>query len=246
MITFEGCTTVVTGAASGIGRATAELFGRHGARLFLADRDAPRLEDAARVIDPTGERVAHGVLDVASAEQCERVMADATRRFGGIHHLVHAAGVYPEALVRDATEAQWRRLTEVNLDGTFHACRAVLPHLVEGSAIVLLSSMAAHRGSYAHAAYAASKGAVLSFARSLAQELAPRTRVNAVSPGIIRTGMTTDLVAGERGSRMLANTPMGRHGEPEEVAGAIAFLCSGLAGFVTGQTVHVNGGLYMG
>ena len=106
------------------------------------------------------------------------------------------------------------------------------------------ASIAGHRGSASHTHYSASKGAILAFSRALAGEVAPRLRVNTVSPGIIATPMTTDLVR-DRGERLLAQTPLGRFGTADEVAGVIAFLCSNLASFVTGETIHVNGGLYM-
>ncbi|MCY1558480.1 3-oxoacyl-[acyl-carrier-protein] reductase FabG [compost metagenome] len=120
----------------------------------------------------------------------------------------------------------------------------MLPHLSDNSSIVNLSSIAGHRGSSEHAHYSASKGAVSSFSKSLAIELAPRTRVNLVAPGIIETPMTTELLR-EKGQLLLDGTPLKRFGTAEEVAGAIVFLCSPLASFVTGETLHVNGGLYM-
>ena len=131
----------------------------------------------------------------------------------------------------------------VNLDGTFYVCRAAERHLRENGSIVLLTSLAAQRGSYAHAAYRR-PGAVQSFTRSLALELAPKVRVNAVAPGIIATSMTNDLI-GQKGDQLLASTPLRRFGSAEEIAGPIAFLCSPLAAFVTGEVMQVNGGIYI-
>jgi len=174
-------------------------------------------------------------------------------RFGGIDHLVHAAGIYPEKLVADMSDDEWHSLMKINLDGSFYICRAVIPYLNEGSSIVTLNedssivtltSVAGQRGSYAHAHYAASKGALISFSRSLALELAPKTRVNALSPGIIATPMTKDLLA-KNEQTLMQNTPLKRLGTAEEVAGGIAFLCSPLAGFITAETLQVNGGLYI-
>ncbi|MFJ3058751.1 SDR family NAD(P)-dependent oxidoreductase [Herbaspirillum sp. NPDC087042] len=246
MISFEGQSFFITGAGGGIARATSLLVARHGAHLALADIDMAALEslrEEVRAIAPAA-RVSLHRLDVADSQAC-RDQADAcARQHGGIDHLVHSAGIYPEKLVADMSDEDWRRLMAINLDGTFHICRAVIPHLREGSSIVNLASVAAQRGSYAHAHYSAAKGAVISFSRSLALELAPKTRVNALSPGIISTPMTKALLA-KNEQALLQNTPLRRLGSAEEVAGAIAFLCSPLASFITAETLQVNGGLYI-
>jgi 3-oxoacyl-[acyl-carrier protein] reductase len=154
------------------------------------------------------------------------------------------AGLYPEGGLAAMSESEWRRAIDVNLNGVFLTCRSAARHLRDNSAVVMVSSIAAHRGSAMHAHYAAAKGGVLSLMRSLALELAPRTRVNAVSPGIIESEMTRTLVAA-RGEQLVAQTPLGRLGRPGEVASVIAFLCSDAASFITGETIHVNGGLYV-
>jgi 3-oxoacyl-[acyl-carrier protein] reductase len=143
------------------------------------------------------------------------------------------------------TDAAWRACLAVNLDGTMALCRAAVPHMGEGGAIVTLASIAGHRGSAGHAHYAAAKGGVLAFTRSLAAELSPRgIRANAVSPGLIDTPMIAAMMA-ERGPSLVAQTPLRRLGTAAEVAGAVLFLASDLASFVTGETLHVNGGLYI-
>ncbi|SAH94479.1 short chain dehydrogenase [Bordetella ansorpii] len=244
MISFQNQTVLVTGGAMGIGLATAHLMARHGARVALLDVDAARLAHAAEALGVHGNEVLTLPADVSSSADCDRAVRQCQARFGGIDHLVHCAGIYPEALVKDTSDADWQRLMHINLNGTFYLCRAVQPALRDGGSVVLLASLAAHRGSHAHAAYAAAKGAILSFSRSLALELAPRVRVNSVSPGIIATSMTRDLL-GQKGAQLLASTPLGRHGSAEDIAGAIAFLCSPLAAFVTGETLQVNGGIYL-
>ena len=135
----------------------------------------------------------------------------------------------------EMSEAEWRQSIAINLDGVFHSCRAAMPHLAEGSAIVNIASMAGHRGSYAHAHYAAAKGGVLSLSRSLALELAPRTRVNAVSPGLIEGPMVQPLIA--RKPELIQNTPMKRLGTAEEVAGVVAFVLQDLHGYECVGTV---------
>lgn len=171
------------------------------------------------------------------------MLAEACRdRFGHADFLVTGAGVYRDQLVASMSDEQWRETLGINLDGVFFTCRAVAPLLRDGGAIVNIASMAGHRGSYQHAHYAAAKGAVLSFSRSLALELAPRIRVNAVSPGLIDTPLIRPLLAA-KGDELIKATPLKRLGRPEEVARAVAFLCSDWASFVNGETLHINGGL---
>jgi 3-oxoacyl-[acyl-carrier protein] reductase len=237
---------LITGAAGGIARATAKLVAQHGANVALSDVNQTALavlQSELQALAPDVQISVH-VTDVSDAQACGDTAQAAAARFGGIDHLVHAAGIYPEKLVADMSDEEWHKLLQINLDGTFYICRAVIPYLNEDSSIVTLSSIAAQRGSYAHAHYSASKGAVISFSRSLALELAPKTRVNALSPGIIATPMTKDLLAKSE-ETLLKNTPLKRLGTAEEVAGGIAFLCSPLAGFITAETLQVNGGLYI-
>lgn len=246
MISFKNKTFLITGAAGGIARATARLVAQHGANVALSDLNPAALaalQAELQALAPDAQVSVH-VTDVADPQACRDTAQAVAARFGGIDHLVHAAGIYPEKLVADMGDEEWRKLMQINLDGTFYICRAAIPHLNEGSSIVTLSSIAGQRGSHAHAHYAASKGAVISFSRSLALELAPKTRVNALSPGIIATPMTKELLA-KNEETLLNNTPLKRLGTPDEVAGGIAFLCSDLAGFITAETLQVNGGLYI-
>ena len=244
MLGLERKTVLITGAAGGIGRALALRLAQAGAHIALCDRDVDALEKLAQEIGEQGGVAERYAADVGSQQSCQTMAEAVAAKFGGIDFLVHSAGIYPEAKVAAMTAEQWRQLMQINLDGTFYMCQAVMPYLTERSGIVNLSSMAGHRGSYAHAHYSASKGAVTSFSKSLALELAPRTRVNCVAPGIIETAMTRDLLQ-EKGQALLAATPLQRFGTAQEVADVIVFLCSELASFVTGETIHVNGGLYM-
>jgi 3-oxoacyl-[acyl-carrier protein] reductase len=243
MIDLSGRVLVLTGAAGGIGAAIAALFRRAGARILLSDREAP--EALAHRLDPAGRDVAAVTCDVTRTASADAMVAAAVARFGRIDIVVPGAGVYPDATVEEMTDEAWRHCLAVNLDGTMAVCRAAVPHMAAGSAIVTIASVAGHRGSRGHSHYAAAKGGVLAFTRSLAAELAPRgIRANAVSPGIIDTPMITRMMQ-ERGPSLVAQTPMQRTGTAEEVAGAVLFLASDLASFVTGETLHVNGGLYI-
>ncbi len=245
MYDLAGRTLFLTGANGAIGRTVARLFFDFGANVFLTDLDPVGLEAFAADLGTFPSRIGMARVDVAQAAESADAVARCVAQFGGIDFLVPMAGLYPEAPFASMSENDWRRAIDVNLNGVFLTCRSAAGHLRENSAIVLVSSIAAHRGSAMHAHYAAAKGAVLSLARSLALELAPGTRVNAVSPGIIDSEMTRGLVAA-RGDQLVAQTPLGRLGQPREVASVVAFLCSDAASFITGETIHVNGGLYMG
>lgn len=244
MISFAEKTILITGAAGGIGRAAALRFARGGANLALSDLNVLALKKVHDEVAGTGGQVISLQTDISDAASCLDTAKQAAARFGRVDHLVHCAGIYPQAMVADMTDDAWHQLMRINLDGTFHICRAVIPFLSPDSSIVTLASVAGHRGSHSHAHYSASKGAVSSFSKSLALELAPKTRVNIVAPGIIETAMTESLRE-QKGQALQDNTPLKRFGTADDVAGVIVFLCSDLARFVTGETVHVNGGLYI-
>lgn len=244
MISFEGKTILITGAASGIARACASMMAPYGANLALCDINADALETVKAGLAGSAGRISCHATDIGDESSCVRTVAAVAALHGKIDHLIHAAGIYPEALVRDMQDADWQKLMRINLDGTFYICRAVIPHLSDESSIVNLASVAAHRGSFSHAHYSASKGAVISFSKSLALELAPKTRVNIVSPGIIETPMTASLLR-QKGQTLQDSTPLRRFGSAEEVAGGIIFLCSPLASFITAETLHINGGHYI-
>lgn len=245
MTDLSHATVAIAGAAGSIGRAAGYEMYRRGAHLALGDRDASALQSVATDLAGDTGHVEVSELDVTSTESTARFIETARGIGSGLSHLVVSSGVYPEHDVATVTDDEWRHTMAVNLDGTMHLVRDAIPALVPGGSIVLVASMAAHRGSKKHAAYAASKGALVAFARSLSWEVAPHVRVNVVSPGIIETAMTSSLIATE-GSNLRRATPLGRFGRPAEVASVIAFLCSADAAFITGEVVHVNGGLHMG
>ncbi len=244
MYDFNGRTLVLTGANGGIGREVARLFYACGANMVLTDLDGSGLDSFVTTLSPAKGRVVTMTMDCASPEDCDRAVQLTKDTFGGIDFLVPSAGIYKSQPVREMTDEQWRQTMSINLDGVFFLCRRAIPLLRENSSIVHLSSMAAHRGAYYNAHYSASKGALISLTRSLARELGPATRVNAVSPGVIDTPMATELIR-MRGADSVAQTPLKRLGQPGEVASVIAFLCSNGASFITGEIIHVNGGLHM-
>jgi 3-oxoacyl-[acyl-carrier protein] reductase len=243
---LDGKVALITGANGGIPRATAALFRRLGAQLVLTDLDPAALEAFAASLPEGQARIVTTRADVTDRAEVDAAVALAAREFGGLDILVTGAGLYVEQEVPSMSDEAWRQTLAINLDGVFYACRAAMPLLRRGGAIVNVASMAGHRGSVRHAHYAACKAAVLGFTRSLVHELSPRgVRANCVSPGVIATPMT-EAIMRDNGAALLAATPMKRFGTPEEVASVIAFLASDAASYVTGETIQINGGSYMG
>lgn len=239
---FSGRTLLLTGAAGGIGRCIAALFHRSGASLVLGDRDEAAL--SALVKELGGERIATLAGDAASPLDAQALVDLAAARFDGIDFLIPGAGIYPAQPFAEMSDEDWRRLMAINLDGVFYICRRAQPRLKPGGAIVFLTSLAPHRGAQSNAHYAAAKGAVGALMRSLTRELVPDIRCNAIAPGIIDTPMIGDFRK-TRAEETMKLTPLARLGLPEEVASVAAFLASDAASFVAGETIQVNGGLYM-
>lgn len=240
MQTLAGRRAAITGAASGIGLATAQHFEAAGARCFLLDRDADALEEAARVLG-TGGRV----VDVCDGRALEGALAEAASELGGLDTLVNNAGVGSLRSLHRYADDEFDRLIAVNLKGVFNGIRAAVPLLraAGGGCIVNVSSATSERPTPGEAPYAAAKAGVGSLTRSAAIEYGPEIRVNSVSPGVIRTPMSEGLfaVAGAL-DPMLEATPLRRAGSAQEVASVIAFLASDAAAYVTGQDLVVDGG----
>jgi NAD(P)-dependent dehydrogenase (short-subunit alcohol dehydrogenase family) len=237
---------LVTGGGSGMGRETALRLAAEGARLMVADLDLAAAEStAAQIIDLGGQAQARAV-DVADPESVAALFVAAGEALGGLDMLVHAAAILGDtAFIEDISDQQWRRLMAVNLDGAFYCAREAVRLMAAGGGgrILLFSSVAALTPTPGALAYSAAKGGVNMLARSLAVEAARHNiRVNVLAPGYVETPMLAGLPQGFA-ERIVKKTPLGRLGQPQEVAGLVAFLASAEADFITGQILSPNGGL---
>jgi len=243
MSELQGKVIIITGAASGIGRATARKLSKLGAYLALADIvDVPR----QGIFAQGREHVLFIEVDVTSSENCTELAAAVLKNFGKIDHVFNCAGVNPTAYdLVDTTDEYFYKLINTNLFGTFALSRACVQHLKPGGTITNVSSILGTKGAPLMSVYSASKWGVIGFTKSLAMELGPKgIRVNAIAPGYIDTPTNSDVVEGEEAmKRSAAKVAMGRLGTPEEVANAVAWLMSDEARYVNGSVFEVNGGL---
>jgi NAD(P)-dependent dehydrogenase (short-subunit alcohol dehydrogenase family) len=248
---LQGKVAIITGAATGIGRAAALLFAEAGAALALADVRAPELERTVADVVAAGGRAVPVVGDLARPEDCAAVVEAALRAHGRLDVLFNNAGVGTMVVggtVETISLEHWDLAMDVNVRAMYLVSRAAIPAMraAGGGSIVNTSSVSAFHGSPARPthAYAASKGAVLSLTRAMAVSCGPdRIRVNAICPGLIRTRLTADIVDGaERRAAAGQGIPLGRVGEPEDIARCALFLASDAASFITGTEIVVDGG----
>ena len=236
---LEGKLALVTGASRGIGRAIAMELGRAGAEVVVGYRSGR--EEAEAVAAEIGGRAVQA--DVSDPESAKALVEAA----GNVDVLVNNAGLTRDGLLARMSDDDWRTVIDTNLSSVFYTCRAVTRPMMKrrSGVIVNVSSIVGVHGNWGQANYAASKAGIIGFTKSLARELGSRNvRANVVAPGYVRTQLT-DVLPEEATTAMLQATPLGRLGEPADVAGAVRFLCSDAAAFVTGAVVLVDGGLGM-
>jgi 3-oxoacyl-[acyl-carrier protein] reductase len=236
---LEGRTALVTGASRGIGRAIATELAAAGATVVVGYRSGQ--EEAEALASEVGGRAVQA--DVSSAEDAARLVEEA----GDLDVLVNNAGLTRDGLLARMSDDDWETVLRTNLFSVFYTCRAVARPMMKkrGGAIVNVSSIVGVHGNWGQTNYAASKAGIIGFTKSLAKELGSRNvRANVVAPGYITTALT-DVLPDEVTKGMLDQTPLGRLGDPEDVARAVRFLCSDAASFITGEVLLVDGGLGM-
>jgi len=241
-IDLAGKTAFVTGSTRGIGRAVAGMLHTAGARVAIVGRDADR---ARAVATELGERVLGVAADVNDAAQVDAAIGATEQALGPVDILVNNAGITRDNLLLRMTEADWNEVLRANLTGAFHTTKAVLRGMMKRKQgrIINITSIIGLTGNKGQANYAASKAGLIGFTKSVAKEYGSRgILVNAVAPGFIETDMTANLPPEAR-TAMLGGITLGRFGHPEDVAGAVLFLASDLAGYITGQVLVVDGGL---
>ncbi|NTV92130.1 MAG: 3-oxoacyl-[acyl-carrier-protein] reductase [Chlorobiaceae bacterium] len=244
---LKGKIAVITGAARGIGQAIAFDFASRGADLVLCDIKKEWLLETAEGVEKRGQKASCFELDVTSTESVQAVFNDITTETGRIDILVNNAGITRDGLLMRMSEDDWDAVLSVNLKGTFACTKAVSRTMMKqrSGAIVNIASVIGIMGNAGQANYAASKGGVISFTKSIAKELASRNiRVNAVAPGFISSKMT-DALSEELRRKMLDVIPLARFGQPEDVANVVSFLASDQSAYITGVVINISGGMVM-
>jgi 3-oxoacyl-[acyl-carrier protein] reductase len=238
---------VITGSSRGIGAAIAKRLASAGCGVsinYLSNRK--RADQVVQSIEAAGGRAFPFQADVTNPEAAIELVKETVRQFGGVQIIVNNAGFSQHRTLREITVDDWSRALAVNLSAAFYTVKAALPYLEEQpwGRIINICSLRAMTGSDHGAHYAAAKSGLIGFTKSLALELAPKITTNAVSPGYTRTDMTASALA-EQGERIFTKIPVCRTAEPEEIAALVSFLASEEAGYITGETININGGIYM-
>jgi len=242
---LSGKNALITGASRGIGRATAIKFAENGAFVGINyNRSEDKAKEVLKIVKSKG---GEGILlkgDVSSPKDCKKIVDDFVGERESIDVLVLNAGIYERGGFLEIDEKRWERVISTNLSSCYYILKFAIPHMKEGESIIFISSQLAFKGSRHGADYAASKAGMLGLMRSLALELAPKIRVNAVAPGTI----DTDIISGytqEMREKRISEIPLRRLGKPEDVANVCLFLASDLSSYITGEVINVNGGLYI-
>ena len=247
MLQLNGRTALVTGASQGIGVAIARRLAEQGARVVLAARSADKLEALAEEIRAAGGEAVAWALDLSDAEGIVARVKELPEGFADIDILVNNAGVTDDTVLLRMKLEQWQRVLQTNLTGTFVLTKALVRGMMKRrwGRIVTVSSVVGLMGNAGQANYAASKAGLIGFSKSVARELGSRgITSNVVAPGFIETAMTDELPEDVR-EQMSSQIALGRFGQPDDIAAAVAFLASEEGGYITGETLNVSGGMYM-
>lgn len=244
-IDLSGKTALVTGGGQGLGEETTRTLHASGANvviLYFDDPSGANREKAESVVRDLGKRAMAVGGDVRDAEKVKQAVIATVAHFGSLDIVICNAGILRDKTMKKMSHSEWQDVIDTNLSGVFYTCQAAAEHLKDGGRIVLLASLAATMGFFGQANYSSAKAGVIALAKVLSKELARRAiTVNAVAPGVVLTEMGKAIPDANR-QVMLSQIPLGRFGEPREIANCILFLASDLSSYVTGQTLHVNGG----
>jgi len=246
-MSLAGQVALVTGASRGIGRAIAAALAREGAVVIGTATSEAGAQGITQALAPLGEKNRGIVLNVDNAAAIEPLLDEIKKSVGAVGILVNNAGITRDTLAMRMKDEDWDAVIQTNLSAVFRLSRAVLRDMMKakGGRIINVTSVVGHSGNAGQLNYAAAKSGVAGMTRALAREIGSRNiTVNCVAPGFIATDMTNELSEAQR-TALLGQIPLGRLGAVEDVAAAVAFLASGAAGYITGTTVHVNGGMYM-
>jgi len=242
---LSGKNALITGASRGIGKAIAIKFAENGAFVGINyNRSEDKAKEVLKIVKSKG---GEGILlkgDVSSPKDCKKIVDDFVGEKESVDVLVLNAGIYERGGFLEIDEKRWERVISTNLSSCYYILKFAIPHMKEGGSIIFISSQLAFKGSRHGADYAASKAGMLGLMRSLALELAPKIRVNAVAPGTIDTDIISSYTQEMREKR-ISEIPLRRLGKPEDVANVCLFLASDLSSYITGEVINVNGGLYI-
>jgi len=242
---FNGQTALITGAGRGIGKTIAVKLAESGLDIAIADMN-PVSDEVLREIEEFGTKCLAFQLDVTDVESVDTVVKKIIDETGGIHILVNNAGITKDNLFMRMKPEQWSQVIDVNLNGVFHVTKAVIRTMVKqhSGRIINISSVVGFSGNPGQVNYSSTKSGLIGFTKSLSREVGTRgITVNAVAPGFINTAMTQALNESQQ-QAILSQIPLGRMGEAEDIANAVAFLASEEASYITGTVLHVNGGMY--
>ena len=246
-IDLSGKVSLITGSTRGIGRAIAEKLASAGSTVIITGRDKNRADEVAKEIKEKFSVETLGLsMDVGNPESVKKAFDEINKAFGGVDILVNNAGITKDKLFMRMTLNDWEEVIRTNLTGAFLVTQQAIKKMLKQrwGRIINISSVVGFIGNAGQTNYASTKAGLIGFTKSLAKELAPRNiLVNAVAPGFIETDMTAALSEDIR-ERYKEQIPLGRFGSPEEVANVVLFLCSDLASYITGETIHVNGGMF--